>query len=250
MERKSGGEFLLLAAPAVYLVVAVAVTLTVCRSGVYPSGSDMMYHLYRGQRVYAALKDGVLWPGLDWLMYNGMELLRWISPVPAYGAALGIWLAGGDVLGGYLVLIGLLYFLNAVSWLLVGQRWGRPRMGAFLGLIWFFLPFNLYMLFAVGDLGYTMGAALLPPLISLCCQFVSHPKWTRLPEIALCSALLTLCSVECPGIVLPGLALLLLFLGLWNRCWREGLLALLAAGAGLAATGVWLCACVLGKPGG
>lgn len=246
VKTERGGELLTLVAPLVYLGVAVAMVLTVCRNGVYPSGSNMMYHLYRGQTIYGAWSQGVLWPGLDWLWYNGVELLRWVSPLPAYWAAFGIWLAGGDLPTGFLIAIGLICFLDGMSWMLVGRWCRRPYVGALMGLIWFFIPFNLYMLFAVGDLGYAMAMVFLPVLICQSWLFVHRPKWTRLPWIALCFALITLCSLGCAWAVCLGLILFLFLLCAHRRCrWRAGVQILLAMISGIGLTGVWLCAAVL-----
>lgn len=249
MKRAAGGELLTLLAPLTYLGIAVAMVLAVCRNGVYPSGSGMMYHLYRGQALYEAWGQGVLWPGLDWLWYNGVELLRWTAPLPACWAAFGIWLAGGDLPSGFLIAIGLLCFLDGMSWLLAGRWCRRPYVGAVLGLVWFFMPFNLYMLFAVGDLGYAMAMALLPLLVCQCWRFVRWPKWTYLLQLALCFAFLTLCSAGCAWAVFLGLFLFLLLLCTPGRRWREGLQALLALALGLGLTGVWLCAAALDKNG-
>lgn len=249
MRKRSREEFILLLAPACYLAAAVATVLIVCRNGLYPSGSDILYHLYRGDAVYSAWREGSLWILWDPLLYNGVELLRQVSPGPAYAAALAIWLAGGDVLNGYLILLGLLCFFSGVSWLWVGRRCGRPCLAALLGLIWFFLPFHLYMLFSVGDLGHSISMLFLPPLVCLLYQYILAPKWTRLPGISACFAAMALCSVSCAGVLLWGLFLFILLCAALTRRWRTGMEALLAVLLGLAAAGLWLCPALLGGNG-
>ena len=43
-------------------------------------------------------------------------------------------------------------FFNSISWLIIGRKMNRPYLGAFVGLIWFFMPNNLLALFVEGNL--------------------------------------------------------------------------------------------------
>ena len=112
--------------PLFYLCMAVGVVALVSRGGVYPSGSDTMYHVFRGDLVYKAVCGGDLWPGYTPLWYNGVEILRYWPPLPAYFMALCQAAAGGDPLNGYLVFVGAVCFLGALPWLWIGQRLERP----------------------------------------------------------------------------------------------------------------------------
>ena len=65
------GSVLPLLAPVCYLAISVFVVLWVCWNGVYPSGSDTMYHVYRGDFVYRSILEGNWWPSYNPMWYNG-----------------------------------------------------------------------------------------------------------------------------------------------------------------------------------
>ena len=50
---------------AVYAAISVAIMYAVSRSGVWPSGSDTMCHIYKGSVLYQALKNGNWYPLFD-----------------------------------------------------------------------------------------------------------------------------------------------------------------------------------------
>ena len=114
MNRMRRGSVLPLLAPVCYLAISVFVVLWVCWNGVYPSGSDTMCHVYRGDFVYRSILEGNWWPSYNPMWYNGVQLLRYWAPLPAYFMALCQALAGGDPLDGYLVFVGMICFLGAL----------------------------------------------------------------------------------------------------------------------------------------
>ena len=159
---KKFGKYFALLFPILYVVLAVIIMGAVRNNGIYPEGSDTMYHVYRGDFVYQAVKEGNWYPMLakDW--YNGVELLRYWAPLPAYFMAFCEFLAGGVILDGYLVFIGLIFFLGALSWFWIGWRKQRPFLGGFLGILWFFMPNNLLAMFTEGNLARCVCMVFLP----------------------------------------------------------------------------------------
>ena len=109
-----------------------------------------MYHVYRGDYVYNAIKSGNWYPLYDPAWYNGVEILRYWSPFPAYVMAFCQYLAGGSQFGAYLFYIGGVCFLGACVWPFIGRGFNRPYLGAFIGLLWFFMPNNLCAIFIEG----------------------------------------------------------------------------------------------------
>ena len=59
---------------ALAVFMSVMVIKLVSKNGVYPSGSDTMYHIYRGDYVYNSIKAGNWYPLYDYMWYNGVEL--------------------------------------------------------------------------------------------------------------------------------------------------------------------------------
>ena len=103
--------------------------------------------------VYQSIQEGVWWPQLnpmwyngvqlmrfcrtkrlspppgrrkdrppDPMWYNGVQLMRFWAPLCAYFMAFCQFLAGGNSLNGYLLFVGLICFLGALPWLYIGFR--------------------------------------------------------------------------------------------------------------------------------
>lgn len=162
MGKEKRAVFLTILMPVFFMLAAVLIVWGVLGNGEYPSGSDTMYHLYRGDFVYRALGSGEFFPFYDSMWYNGIELLRYGAPLPAYILAGTQALAGGDVLNGYLIFVGLVFFCGAVEWLYIGKHEGRPWLGAFIGVLWFFMPYNLFVLFQEGNLARIICGLFFP----------------------------------------------------------------------------------------
>ena len=113
MKKKNKATYLLFLMPFVYLLTAWLVIWLINANGIYPSGSDTMYHVYRGDYVYKSIKSGNLFPLYDPMWYNGVELLRYWSPLPAYVMALCQFIAGGSQFGAYLIFVGGVCFFGA-----------------------------------------------------------------------------------------------------------------------------------------
>ncbi len=250
-EHKPEGQsksraLVLFLAPLAYLAAAVAVIMIVCHNGAYPSGADTMYHVYRGQWIYHSVSEGNWWPLIDPMWYNGVELLRYWPPMAAYFMAFCQFLAGGNALYGYLVFVGMICFLGGLPWLYMGCKRDRPWMGAFLGLLWFFMPNNLYALFGEGNLARSVSMIFLPVLMYQVYAYLESPSWKHLLWIVLSFALVTLCHLGYGGMVALGILLFLLVDKLVTRRKRGALHIFAAILLGFLVLGVWLVPSLIG----
>lgn len=193
MKNKNKAIYLLFLMPFVYLLAAWLVVWLVKTSGIYPSGSDTMYHVYRGDYVYNAIKAGNWYPLYDPAWYNGVEILRYWSPFPAYVMAFCQYLAGGSQFSAYLFYIGGVCFLGACVWPFIGRGFNRPYLGAFIGLLWFFMPNNLYALFVEGNLARSLGMIFLPVFIYAVYKYFNTEKTGYLLLITLSLLLIAMC---------------------------------------------------------
>ena len=181
--------------------VSVMVVKLVSQNGVYPSGSDTMYHVYRGDYVYNSIKEGRWYPLYDYMWYNGVELMRYWAPLAAYVMAFCEMLGGGDMLIGYLIFVGLICMLGAISWLYIGIRMKRPFLGVFIGFIWFFMPNNLLALFVEGNLARSLSMIFLPMFIYQVSEYLKDRKVVRIPCIIISFILIALCHLGYAGMV-------------------------------------------------
>ena len=193
MKKKNKAIYLLFLMPFVYFATACFVMWLVKTSGIYPSGSDTMYPVYRGDYVYNAIKSGNWYPLYDPAWYNGVEILRYWSPFPAYVMAFCQYLAGGSQFGAYLFYIGGVCFLGACVWPFIGRGFNRPYLGAFIGLIWFFMPNNLCALFVEGNLARSLSMIFLPVFIYAVYKYFDSRKTRYLLLITLSLLLIAMC---------------------------------------------------------
>ena len=201
MKKKKKAIYLLFLMPFVYFATAWFVVWLVKTSGIYPSGSDTMYHVYRGDFVYNAIKSGNWYPLYDASWYNGVELLRYWSPLPAYVMALCQFIAGGSQFGAYLIFIGGVCFLGACVWPFIGRGFNRPFLGAFIGLLWFFMPNNLYAIFIEGNLDRSLSMIFLPVFIYAVYKYLDNQKLRYIPLMVITFLLIELCHLGYAGMV-------------------------------------------------
>ena len=155
-------KLIFLIAGILYLAAGVALVLIVAGSGGWPSGDNSYYYIFRGNSLYNSIKAGNFYSVIDLKWYNGLENFKSGSFMMPYCSAFCQWLAGGDALNGYLVFLFFGFLIGAFAWLVMGYLEDRPLLGAVFGLYWFFVPGNLYALFAEGDMARSMALAFIP----------------------------------------------------------------------------------------
>lgn len=227
-------------ATAVYVLAAVVVVCLVHNSGTYPAGSDTMYHIHRAELVYNSVCAGTWWPGYDPTWYNGVEILRYWPPLTPYLMAVCQAIAQGDIWAGYLLFVGILVVGSSLPWLYIGFRMDRPWLGAFLGLVWFFLPNNLYQLFAEGNVPRALSMCFLPLYAYNVAAFLRGEKRANFVGISVCFSLMVLCHLGYAGMLALATLLFVLIYCLVNRRVRVALRAVLAMLLGFLLVGVWL----------
>lgn len=240
MKERQKGETLLTLIPLLYLIIAVGIVVVVCLNGTYPSGSDTMYHIYRGDWLYQSIKQGDWYPLYNPMWYNGVELLRYWAPLPAYFMAFCQFLAGGNVLDGYLIYVGMIFFLGALSWFYIGKERHRPWLGAFIGVLWFFMPNNLLALFVEGNLARSLCMILLPLFADAVYRYLELHTWKRFVGISVLFALMALCHLGYAGMIALAYILFLLIYGKAYGGEKHILAIFVSIIGGFLVLGVWL----------
>ena len=245
LDHRKKGNILLFLAPVAYLLVSVIVVITVA-GHVFPIGSDTMYHVYRGNVLYEAILQGNWWKMLDPMWYNGVELMRYWAPLPAYFMAACQALGGGDPLEGYLIFVGLICFLGALPWFYMGRKIERPWLGAFLGILWFFMPNNLTALFVEGNLARSVSMIFLPLFVFNTYQYLENRKWSYLPRISLWFAMIALCHLGYAGMVALAMLIFFVIYGFLIGTWRPIADTLEAMLLGVMVLGIWVLPSLVG----
>ncbi len=225
--------------PIIYGLLAIAVAMLVCWSGQYPFGSETMSHLYRGDSVYNAILDGNIFPLYDSMWYNGIEVLRFCEPISVYFIAFCQFVAGGDPTDGYMVFVGIVYFLSAFSWHIIGKKHNRVFLSFLLGTIWFFMPNNLYELFFIGNLPRALCMVIIPITFSYVYDYLCEEKSSYLPKIILLFICIELCDFEYSIMLVVSLIVCLFIFGLAYHRWKNVLKVLVVVGISYMITAFW-----------
>lgn len=236
------------------VLLAVVTILVIKKTGLYPKGYDTMYHIYRGESLFQAWKNQEWYPLYDRYLYNGVQPLRYWAPVTVYILA-GLRFLSASILNAYLLFIGVLIILSMAGWLRFGWHYKRIPLAIFTGVIWFFMPENLRVFFASGNLPRGLVAALLPWFMFAVMRFLEYGKRQKeepenhklrkkqawaFGEIGIQTALLVLAHSGQGSIVLLCTLIFLLIYGISQKQGKSAGQVVLAVLGGYGLTGLWL----------
>ncbi len=205
------------------LAIAVVVVWFVKRNALLFNGSDTMYHVYRGDWIYNEVSNGNLWPLYNSLWYNGVELLRYWPPFAAYLMAFCRWIATfvpqlsdtNGAFAGYLIYCGFIYFIGATSWNIAGYRKNRPLLGTIAGILWFFIPTSIDVLFREGNLPRSLIMALFPLAFLFINEYLKKGEKKDFIGSAVMFFVMSCCHVGYTGMI--AIACLIYF-GIYRLC--------------------------------
>ena len=191
------------------LAVAAVIVWIVKRNVLLINGSDSMYHVYRGDWVYKEVTSGNIWPLYNPLWYNGVELMRYWPPAAAYLMAFCRWIASfipgfadtGSIFGAFAVYCGFIYLIGAIAWNIVGLRRNRMVFGTVAGIMWFFMPTSIYVLFGEGNLPRSLIMAVFPLLFLFLNEYLKKGKKKDFAGTAVMIFIMCCCHVGYTGMV-------------------------------------------------
>lgn len=223
-----------------YAIIACALVWMIYHNGDYPGGADTFSHLYKGDTLYREIAEGNFYPLLDSMWYNGSQMMRYSSPLPVYTLAFCEALTGGNLFYGYLLFVGLLFFFGGLVWFWIGKRHGRTRLGIFIGMVWFFMPNNLYLLFEEGNLPRAMCNVFLPWIVEQVYLYVKEKYWQNLLGVIGSFFLLVLCDPQYAGMILLAAVLVLMVYSFRYRAFRQSIHVVIGMAIAILLTGLWL----------
>lgn len=219
--RKDRKKLFWLFAVLINLVVAGIVVFLTDKSINIVRGSDTMYHVYRGQWILSEIKKGNLYPLYNPYWYNGVELMRYWTPVAGYLMAFSIALSkaleafpfihfnGAAPFGGFCLYAGIVYLVGAFNWCYVGWKKNREWLGLVIGILYMFAPTTIYLFYTEGNLPRALIAAILPLLLYAITVYFEKKDGKSMVAISLLFALMVMCHVGYAGMV--ALSVLLYF---------------------------------------
>jgi uncharacterized membrane protein len=203
---------------AAVMIIGVA-TLLIYRSilfptaggALYPWASDTQGHLLKVEYLSENLDQGLLSPQNlpDW--YMGMEFMRYYPPLPYYVLVV-LQLLISNTVSAANWFIGLCALAGGLSWLLY-RRWIGFLPALVGGVLFLFLPDNIRVALAEGNLPRVLATALLPVTIYLLLRALGKTGtvWHR-TALAICFGLIVLSHAMMAAIYAVCCGLMLLFL--------------------------------------
>jgi uncharacterized membrane protein len=180
-------------------------------TALYPWASDTQGHLLKVEYLRENLNQGLLSPQIlpDW--YMGMEFMRYYPPLPYYILVLLHFLTPSTVSAANWF-IGLCALAGGLSWLLY-RRWIGILPALVGGILFLFLPDNIRVALAEGNLPRVLATALLPVTFYLLLRILGKTGtiWHR-AALAFCFALIVLSHAMMAAIYAVCCGLMLLFL--------------------------------------
>lgn len=191
------------------LLIACGIIWTVSRSAILFTGSDSMYHVYRGDWILKSIEAGDAWPLYNPVWYNGVELMRYWPPAAAYLMAFCQFIARSltsiftesYVFEGFAVYSGIIYLLGAITWNIAGSIKKRPVLGAIFGVLWFFMPQSLHVLFGEGNLPRSLIMAIFPLAFVFINDYLKNGRARNFVGIAITFFAMCACHVGYSGMV-------------------------------------------------
>lgn len=225
-----------------YAAVAVAIVYFTSISGATPAGADTMFYLFRADDVYHSIRDeGILYPIWNASWYNGVQISRYWPPLCTYVLALCQAVCNGSPYLGYLLFVGLLYFVGAIIWLRIGYTHGRPYLGAFIGLIWGLLPHNIFQIYSEGVLVRSMIVAWLPAYVMAVYDYFHQDRKYSLAKMIIYMFLMVIAHVGYAGMVALVVALYMIIDKIVNKIsFKKMLNVILAVGISMLISGIYL----------
>jgi uncharacterized membrane protein len=173
------------------LVVFRVILFPPAGASLNPWASDTMGHLLKVEYLSESIRQGILYPKVfpDW--YMGMQFMRYYPPLP-YFMLVGLQQITPSMVLAANWFIALCALAGGLSWLLF-RRWIGLLPTVLGGILFLFLPDNLRVGLAEGNLPRVLATALLPVVIYLllCSLEETGTIWHRL-GLGLCFAVIVL----------------------------------------------------------
>lgn len=157
------------------LVIGGAITLFLWMTRFTPVGNDIFGHLYKAEVLYDNIRQFNFYPLYTTEWYNGIQLFRY-WPIFTYYILAFINFLTHDIFSAYYVFAGLSFFMAYMGFVMIGRREGKNAVFAVIGIIYWFLPDNLRVFFAEGNLSRVMIYALLPLFFYFYTNLLEHKK--------------------------------------------------------------------------
>ncbi|ALU36824.1 6-pyruvoyl-tetrahydropterin synthase-related protein [Clostridium autoethanogenum] len=239
--RKNNYVFLeILGAISVLLIGTIVLLLCIIKTGGYPWGADTYGHIFKGDLLYKSIKEGNIYPLFTQFWYNGVQPFRYWGPLSYYVLAGCEFISGGNPINGYVIFIGYSFFIGGLGWLLWGIHQRRILLSLVFGILWFFLPENIRVLFVAGNIPRVIIAALIPYLFYFVWKFVKDDDRSSIIPIALFMCAIIMCHLMIGAMVGIASFIFLSLYSIMNKKIEKSVHVILTMLLSFAICGIWI----------
>jgi uncharacterized membrane protein len=213
---------------------------------VYPWASDTLGHVLKVEYLGQQLRAGVAYPDLLPHWYAGLQMLRYHPPFPYYVLLLLKVLTGSALLAANWF-IALCALAGGLGWLTY-RRWIGWLPAAIGGALYTFLPDNIRVALAEGNLPRVLATAIVPWAIYLLIRSLEETGRPRHRlALGLCFMLIVLSHAMMAAIYAACCALLCILLWIGRRANAQRATAAIASIAlGILLAGWWFLPSLIG----
>lgn len=224
----------------IILFASALITLAVInRTGVYPWGSDTYGHLFKGNILYDAIKNGKFFLNYHESWYNGIQPFRYWAPVPYYILAL-INLVTNNIIATFNVFIAFIFILGGLGWLSWGYYTKRQNLCLIFAILWFFIPDNLRVLFSEGNIPFVIVNSMIPFIFLYYYKSIRENGVKNLLILSALMFFITLNHAMITAMIGMSLFMLALINVIINKNIKRNVLALVYAFLGIMVSCFWL----------
>ncbi|MGG2067178.1 6-pyruvoyl-tetrahydropterin synthase-related protein [Bacillus sp. S14(2024)] len=223
------------------LLVACALLMSwyVNRFGRYPWGSDTYGHLYKANLLYEEFQKGNWYVNYSAEWYNGFQPFRFWAPLSYYILAV-LRMFTTDMIGAYQLFFIFLFIVGGLGWLLWGVYTKRQWLAFFISILWFFVPENLRILFAEGNVPFCTITSILPFLFLIFYRAVREKRIHLYIILSILMAIITLIHPMLTAMVGISFFLFCLIDSIVNKEMIHKFIVLIYAALGICLSGFWL----------
>ncbi|MGL4772354.1 MAG: 6-pyruvoyl-tetrahydropterin synthase-related protein [Clostridium sp.] len=220
-------------------LVAFLLILVVNRNGTYPWGSDSYGHIYKANILYDSIKSGDLFLNYDPNWYNGLQPYRYWGPLVYYILA-GLNFITNNMYNAYNLYMFIVFVFSGTAFLLWGYYLDRQGLGLTLGILWMIVPYNLELLFAQGNMPFSVSIWVIPYLVYYFYRGIKEDKIFNYIMISIIMALLALDHAMLTALTGVGLFIFSVIYSMFNKTYKKCFVLLTYAFLGIFISSIWL----------
>ncbi len=203
-------------------------------------GADTLCHIYRADILLNQIRQGVIYPLYDPMWYNGVEIMRYWSPLPLYFLAFVRWITGENAVDSFSVFLSCLFFIGSCGWLCFGVYYRRIGLSVLIGVIWFFCPENIRICTTDGNIPRMVINAILPFFCYVLWRYLEEQKTKHLLYFIVLFLGMVLCHLGIALIVLVSTLVFMFFYGFSRKKFQAQGFLFLGFVLTLLIAGIWL----------